>query len=231
MKNDEQEVNQQPQGSNIENPGATVEPLANNNGQKPNQPVRAGAGEASGKPTASSRKIEANKRNAKKSTGPKTVAGKKRVSKNATKHGFYSKHLLVQHQDGEENQGEYDDFEAEVVKHFQPVGWLEKNWVDKIVVWSWRLRRVIRSESGQIARSLAEHSYDVQQSRAADAEEPGFEPSNNPEVDAMTDHLFFTSDGRENQLRHEAMINRQLNHAIAELERSQARRKGESTVI
>jgi DNA recombination-dependent growth factor C len=111
------------------------------------------------------------------------------------------------------------------------VGWRKKDLVDKIAVWSWRLRRVIRSESGQIARSLAEHSYDVQQSRAADAEEPGFGPSNNPEMDAMTDHLFFTSDGRENQLRYEAMINRQLNHAIAELERSQARRKGESTVI
>ena len=94
-----------------------------------------------GKRTVSSRKVEANRSNARKSTGPKTAAGKKRVSKNATKHGFYSKHLLVQHQDGGESQGEYDDFEADVVKHFQPVGWLEKNWVDKIAVWSWRLRQ------------------------------------------------------------------------------------------
>jgi hypothetical protein len=132
---------------------------------------------------------------------------------------------LVQHQDGGENQGEYDDFSVDVFKHFQPVGWLEKDLVDKIAVWSWRLRRVIRSESGQIARSLAEHSYDVQQSRAADAEEPGFGPSSSPEMDAMTDHLLFTSEGREKQLRHEAMINRQLNHAIAELERLQAARK------
>ena len=232
MKNDEQEVNQQPQGSNIENPGAIAEPLANNNGQETNEPVRAGAGEASGKPTgkptASSRKIEANRKNAKKSTGPKTVAGKKRVSRNSTKHGFYSKWLLVRHQDGEESQAEYDELVAAIVEEYLPVGWREKDLVDKIAAWSWRLRRVIRSESGQIARSLAEHNYDVQQSRAADAGEPGPVPSSNAEIDAMTDHLFFTPEGRENQLRFEAMINRQLNNAIAELERLQAARKQKS---
>ena len=176
MKNDEHGVNQQPQRSDSENPGASAKPLANNNGQETSESGHNLAAEASGKRTVSSRKVEANRSNARKSTGPKTAAGK-----------------------------------------------LEENWVDKIVVWSWRLRRVIRSESGQIARSLAEHSYDVQRSRAADAEEPGFGPSSNPEIDAMTDHLFFTSE--ESRLRYEAMINRQLNHALAELERLQAARK------
>jgi hypothetical protein len=47
-------------------------------------------------------------------------------------------------------------------------------------------------------------------------------------LDAMTDHLFLTSEGLEEQMRYEAMISRQLNHAIAELERLQARRKGAS---
>ncbi len=40
--------------------------------------------------------------------------------------GFYSKWLLVQHQDGEESQSEYDDFYADVFKHYQPVSWLEE---------------------------------------------------------------------------------------------------------
>jgi hypothetical protein len=47
-------------------------------------------------------------------------------------------------------------------------------------------------------------------------------------MDAMTDHLFLTSEGLKNQFRYEAMINRQLNHSIVELERLQARGKGES---
>src|SRR5439155_943097 len=76
----------------------------------------------------------------------------------------------------------------------------------------------------QIARALAEHSDDLQQSREADPE-PDSVASSNPEMDVMTDHLFLTSEGLENQMRFEAMINRMLNHAIAELERIQTRRK------
>ena len=226
MKNDEQGVNQQPQGSNIENPGATAEPVASNNGQETVEPGLVGAGEASGKRTISSRKIEANRRNGRKG-GPKTAAGKKRVAKNAVKHGFYSKHLLVQHLDGAESKAEYDAFYADVYKHYQPVGWLEESWVDKVVAWSWRLRRLIRHESGQISLSLAEHSYELQQAKADSAKEPGSTPASSPEMDAMTDHLFFTSEGIKNRLRQEAMINRELNHALAELERLQAARKQE----
>ncbi len=49
-------------------------------------------------------------------------------------------------------------------------------------------------------------------------------------MDAMTDHLFLPEkEDLDKLLRYEAMINRQLNHAIAELERVQARRKGEVT--
>jgi hypothetical protein len=48
-------------------------------------------------------------------------------------------------------------------------------------------------------------------------------------MDAMSDHLFLPQkDELDRLLRYEAMINRQLNHAIAELERVQARRKGEA---
>src|SRR6185369_17031779 len=91
--------------ANIENPSAATQPLANNNGHETNEPAK-GTGGAHGKRTGSARKIEANRRNARKSTGPKTATGMKRVSRNAIKHGFYSKWLLVQHQDGEESQSE-----------------------------------------------------------------------------------------------------------------------------
>ena len=141
------------------------------------------------------------------------------------KHGFYSKFLLVKHQDGEESQAEYDSFYGDVFKHYQPVGWLEGNWVEKIAVWSWRLRRLIRHESGQITLALAENRHELEQSKAAGAEEPGFVPASSPEMDGLTDHFFLTIEGAEIQLRREALINRQLNHALAELERLQAVRK------
>jgi len=224
-ENDEERVNQ-PQASHIEDPGVTDKP-ASSNGHETKEPRLDAAAEVSGKRAVSSRKIEANQRNARKGTGPKTATGKKIVSRNAIKHGFFSKFLLVHHRDGKESQGEYDDFYAGIRKHFQPVGWLEELWVEKITVWSWRLRRLIRCETGQIDRALAEHSYELQQSKSDDRAEPESVPSSSPEMDAMSDHPFLPEkDELDKLLRYEAMINRQLNHAIAELERVQARRKG-----
>ena len=48
-------------------------------------------------------------------------------------------------------------------------------------------------------------------------------------MDAITDHLFLPEkEELDKLLRYEVMINWQLNHAIAELERVQARSKGEA---
>jgi hypothetical protein len=151
-----------PQGTRSPNrdPDFFGGPPTNNNGRATNGSDRGQveiAGEASGKRPVSARKIEANRRNSRKSTGPNNAAGKKRVSKNAIRHGFYSKWLLVQHQDGEESHNEYTAWYAGIHKYYQPVGWLEEFRVEEIAVLSWRHRRSLRSESGLIAKALAAH--------------------------------------------------------------------------
>ena len=182
------------------------------------------------KRAVSSRKIAANRENSGRSTGPKTARGKQRVSRNAVRHGFFSKFLLIQHPDGKENQTEYNDFYAEVRKHYEPVGFLEELWTEKIAAWSWRLRRLIRCESGQIAKALVEHSHNIHRSREGNFTDPESQSSSSPEMDSLTDHLFLPEkEELDKLLRYEAMITRQLNHAISELERLQARRKGGPT--
>jgi len=230
MKNDNPEVNprrKKPQAQDSVMSGGWS---GNNNGHEANERSRvrnAVKAEMSGKSTVSQRKVESNRRNSQKSTGPKTATGKKRVSRNAIKHGFYSKLLLVQHQEGEESQAEYDELYASIVEDYPPVGWHEESLVGKIAAWSWRLRRAIRYESGLITRALAEHSYEIQQSKADDLAEPESAASSNPEMDTMTGHLFLPGkEELDKSMRYEAMINRELNHAIGELERVQARRKG-----
>jgi len=66
------------------------------------------------KKTISLKKLASNRRNSLKSTGPRTPDGKRRVSRNAIRHGFYSKWLLVRHADGKEDESEYDDSYAAI---------------------------------------------------------------------------------------------------------------------
>jgi len=63
--------------------------------------------------------------------------------------------------------------------------------VEKIAVWSWRLRRLLRCESGQIARALAEHNHEIRHRLSAAASgELELIALISPEIDAITDHLF-----------------------------------------
>lgn len=176
----------------------------------------------------SAKKIEANRRNALKSTGPKTAAGKKVVAQNATKYGFFSKGLLIRHPFGNESQKEYDDCYGRIRQHFQPEGFAEECWVEKIAVYLWRLRRVMRFESGQIALNMIENQDTLQKQDSEKSNASGPRPPRDSEPESRTDHLCLPPrDLAELILRYEPMLNRQLNLAFAELERLQRHRKGE----
>ena len=208
------------------------EPPVNNNRHQANEEDRGSqqaTTEARKKPTVSSRKAEANRRNSLKSTGPRTPNGKKTVARNALKHGFFSKSLLIQHPDGKENQAEYEEFYAALREDSRPIGFREELCVERLAISSWRQRRLLRFERGQVTRSLAEHSHDLEQSKKESSEHPELAPLSNPELDLLTDHFLLPSKEEVDKLlRYEAMINKQLNQALAELERLQRRRNGES---
>ena len=68
------------------------------------------------------KKAAANRRNALKSTGPKTTEGKKRASMNALKHGLRSASLAIPHL---ENPEDWETHRALVVRDLAPVGYLE----------------------------------------------------------------------------------------------------------
>src|SRR5437870_9435700 len=195
MENDQQDGDQGQGRLQTENLDATGELPANNNGHKAAEPQQEIAAQSRGKRTVSSRKIAANRRNASKSIGPRTQSGKRMVAKNALKHGFFSKWLLIPHPDGKEDPTEYQNLYAALSVHYQPLDFLEELWVEKIAVWSWRLRRLLRCESGQIARALAEHNHEIEQQLSAAASgELELSALSGPEIDAITDHLFLPPD-------------------------------------
>lgn len=110
--------------------------------------------------TTSLAKIEANRKNALMSTGAVTEEGKEIVSKNAVKHGVFAKDLIIASGDGRENEDEYRELLHNLIESLNPSGQMEHLLVEKIAVDFWRLRRVLRFETGSIRKYLDMAIYD-----------------------------------------------------------------------
>lgn len=97
-------------------------------------------------------KIEANRRNAEQSTGPRTAEGKVIVSRNATTHGIYSNIPVVPGECPEE----WEAHRAGVVASLTPVGWLEVNLAERAALLLWRLQRLARYEAETVVAAMEE---------------------------------------------------------------------------
>jgi hypothetical protein len=103
---------------------------------------------------ASERKIQANRRNAIRSTGPKTERGKSTVARNAIKHGVLAREVVITAGDGEESLEEFNDLVQQLCEYYKPVGVLEESLVQTIATCWWRKARAIRAENGEIRKRL-----------------------------------------------------------------------------
>lgn len=98
---------------------------------------------------SSQRKIEANRENSKKSTGPKTPAGKAISSWNSTRHGLLSRKLPgTARQDKEQ----FTNLLVSLQQDLEPVGTLEELLVEKIAHEYWRLGIAASFESEELTR-------------------------------------------------------------------------------
>src|SRR6516165_3135722 len=84
---------------------------------------------------ATLKQIEANRRNAQKSTGPCTEAGKAASAQNSRKHGCYAGQVLLEGQD----QELYDRLLQEFMDELQPQTLRERNLVEMMAVEWWHL--------------------------------------------------------------------------------------------
>jgi uncharacterized protein YecA (UPF0149 family) len=92
---------------------------------------------------SSTAQILANRQNAEWSTGPVTVEGKARVSKNATKLGLFSVANFVR----PEEQQIFVEFESGYMSELSPATPLEQTLSREIVQAAWRLRRCAALET------------------------------------------------------------------------------------
>jgi hypothetical protein len=111
----------------------------------------------------SNNKVRANRENAKKSTGPKTVSGKEKVSGNALSHGLTAeKHVII----GESIE-EFNTFKDSMFKVYQPFGAYEEEIFIKLVELLWRLRRVGVIETGIYGNEILEYDADTYKPQAS----------------------------------------------------------------
>jgi hypothetical protein len=156
---------------------------------------------------ATVKQIEANRRNSQKSTGPATLAGRRVSSKNALKHGLTAGEVTLDKDEAKKFAAFRDDLVADLA----PVGALEEELAQTIAICLWRLRRVYRlevngSDDSNPLSSLAQEK-----------------------VGAGLLSGFTLSLGT--LLRYETSIARLLERALHNLERLQARRRGEAVGV
>ena len=100
----------------------------------------------------SQRKIEANRRNSARSTGPRTPEGKRKVSQNAVKHGLTATTLVVlPHEDAEAYERRLLAWTAEL----NPKGDLDRYLAERAVKVSWQLDRADSYAGPEPARGPA----------------------------------------------------------------------------
>jgi hypothetical protein len=89
---------------------------------------------------ATERQIQANRRNAKKSTGPKTARGRAVVRWNGLKHGLNARTLILPG----ENRADYKALLHSLEAEHQPITPRERKLVIQSAKALWRARRILR---------------------------------------------------------------------------------------
>jgi len=101
-------------------------------------------------------KILANRLNALKSTGPRTIKGKAAVSQNAVKHGLLAERDVIT----SENQADFDLYREQLLEELAPVSPMESMLAERIVTLSWRLKRAGRFQNQAIDALNADQTND-----------------------------------------------------------------------
>jgi hypothetical protein len=117
---------------------------------------------------ASTAQIEANRSNARKSTGPRTDAGKAASSRNALKHGLCAATAVLP----DEDPAEFEAFAEQFKKDCDPHGKRQELLVERLTVLHWKLQRLPAMEQAAV-RQLAGAQDDVAAAMERDLNDTG----------------------------------------------------------
>ena len=96
------------------------------------------------------KQIEANRRNAENSTGPRSEAGKQRSARNAVRHGLTAETVIEPLEDAED----YAAFEEAIAASFEPETAVERELILRLASLLWRLRRATSIETALLQMKI-----------------------------------------------------------------------------
>ncbi len=99
-------------------------------------------------------RLAANRRNARRSTGPRTPEGKARVAENSLKHGLYRSPQRKSLEALGESAKEFEALRRGLEEEWQPSTWTEGRLVKNLAGLLWRLERARRAQEGVTARRV-----------------------------------------------------------------------------
>jgi hypothetical protein len=114
---------------------------------------------------SSERQIEANRRNAQKSTGPKTAKGKARSRFNAVTHGMTAELDFLPGEDASALRGRIDDWTADLRPHSQ----FERDLIERAARISWQLERVERAHVARLTANILKATDGANEQRENEA--------------------------------------------------------------
>ena len=167
--------------------------------------------------------------------GPNTPVGKAVASMNSLRHGLQAVTLVIPSVESEEDWAE---FSHGVAIALAPDGAVESALAARVAELLWRIRRVPRAEHDMITaeqerETIIAHSKaasrDASDDAAADLAPSFYAAALTPLPPRP--RLIPRDSGLQQIIRYEAHLNRQLYHALHELEALQARRAGNTTPL
>ncbi len=100
--------------------------------------------------TVSQKQIDANRRNAQKSTGPKTPEGKRISSMNAVKHGVYAKAIIIESPHLKESKRKYNRLLRKIRDWLNPDEPFQERLTLEVANCVWRANRITRAKNSLI---------------------------------------------------------------------------------
>jgi len=161
---------------------------------------------------ATQQQIDANRRNAQKSTGPTTPEGRAAVRHNALKHGLTAEILIPSMEDQPEFDRLCDAFETE----YKPVGPTEESLLENLAAAKWRLSRAHKFETGFFLKRSLDLEHESQDYRELPA---------NGRLALIVDLDSAGPDTLAKISRYEARLERSFYKALTELRRTISQRK------